>query len=55
MKTQFNFHEVPRELKSIYHLWKITIIESVVPVSATTWQPVTTAGHGDTAVQDMTC
>ena len=54
MKTQFNFHEVPRELKR-HHLWKMTIKESVVPVSATTWQPVTNACHGDTAVQDMIC
>lgn len=55
MQIQFNFQEVPRELKKPYHFWKMTIKESVVPVSATTWQPVTTARHDDTAVQDMMC
>lgn len=33
----------------------MTTKEKVVPVSATTWQPVMIACHGDTAVQDMIC
>ena len=33
----------------------MTTKEKVVPGSATTWQLVMIACHGDTAVQDMIC
>lgn len=57
LKLQFHFHEVPKELekKKKKNSQKMTTKEKVVPGSATTWQLVMIACHGDTAVQDMIC
>jgi len=56
LKPQFHFHEVPKELKKKkFHSRYMTTKEKVVPVSATTWQLVMIACHGDTAIQDLIC